>query len=86
MRITTYSKPACTVMSCNRKLHSMLHSARFDGTADQINKTEESNPVGNQSGISAASIISSRDSVFLNIVPVKISVGSKTVVTRAFLD
>ena len=87
------AKPACNVSGCTRRHHFLLHtefgdsrpassSAATRGSSDSTPQQSQ----GSTSNFSGATVTKSANNMCLNVVPVKISSGSKTVLSYAFLD
>ena len=87
------TKPACNVSGCTRRHHFRLHtefgdsrptssSAATRGSSDSTPQLSQ----GSTSNFSGATATKSANNMSLNVAPVKISSGSKTVLSYAFLD
>ena len=87
------AKPACNVSGCTRRHHFLLHTEFGDSRpASSSAATRGSSHLtpqqsqGSTSNFSGATVTKSANTMCLNVVPVKISSGSKTVLSYAFLD
>ena len=87
------AKPGCNVSGCTRRHHFLLHTefgdSRPTSSSAATRGSSDSTPQQSQvstSNFSGATVIKSANNMCLNVVPVKISSGSKTVLIYAFLD
>ena len=90
-----YSEAACTKNGCKQKHHLLLHQERRDVSPSKDKPCPSSieqarnlptNTKPHSTNFLAASNITVGSNVFLNVVPVYVETGSKSVLTCAFLD
>ena len=90
-----YSEAACTKNGCKQKHHLLLHQERRDVSPSKDKPCPSSieqarnlptNTKPHSTIFLAASNITVGSNVFLNVVPVYVETGSKSVLTCAFLD
>ena len=90
-----YSEAACTKNGCKQKHQLLLHQERRDVSPSKdkpcplsIEHAENflTNTKSHSTNFLAASNITVGSNVFLNVVPVYVETGSKSVLTCAFLD
>ena len=94
-----FSRPACTVVGCNRKHHSLLHCSRREASpatpcsASTSTKSATATPAPTAqpttnatSNFTGASAVKSNSNVFLNVIPVEVVTCGKSMMTYAFLD
>ena len=94
-----FSRPACTVVGCNRKHHSLLHcSRREESPATPCSASTSTNSATatpaqtaqptttTTTNFTGASAVKSNSNVFLNVIPVEVVTCGKSMMTYAFLD
>ena len=84
------SKAACTKVGCNQKHHVLLHrDERSNADPSKGNNSLNDHSIDSQPNVAnflGASVVSPSGKVFLNVIPVYVESGSKSVLTYAFLD
>ena len=84
------SKAACPKVGCNQKHHVLLHrDARSNADPSKGNNSLNDHSIDSQpngANFLGAFVVSPSGKVFLNVIPVYVESGSKSVLTYVFLD
>ena len=91
-----YGKSRCTKSNCTLKHHTLLHRdssfstnrsrTQYPRTSSKDVGTSTNEDSGSATVSGFSTTVPSSDSVYLNVIPVKVSARNKSILTYAFLD